>query len=219
MQHDVAEDRITKSVDKVRAQFRNDDLGVAVDLAPEEVIQKYTTAAKDAYDKNLRAAAATLQNDLQNAERALQLTVDAAKTLPHPVDALELQALSDTTRSTERLRIVLEQDRAERRLQNKTIAEVANLYEQAKPERDGVLLWHIESQHAAGWSETALAPSNDVVSGLRLKRLIEERQDARIKTNFPELAQARERLSKLKTATLDHHFKHLLSGRGLAAVR
>ena len=223
MNPDVAAERIGVAVDKVRETFRNDALGVKVDLTPEDVAKKYTTAARAQYNKNLRETAATISKELTATDQALAMATTAAATLPHPVDALELQALSDTTRATERLRIAIEQDRAERRLAGKTLAQVIEIYAQAKDERDATLVWYIEAQQAAGWAETSLAPSSreDATGmvGSRLKSAIEERQKARVAKNYPELAQARERLEKLRrSATLDSHIKHLQGGRGLASV-
>lgn len=219
MNPEAAAEKIGQAVNKVRGQFSGDALGIAVDLAPADVVKKYESAARQAYDKTLRETAAALSSELQATERALNQTIAVASSLPHPLDATEQGAVSDNTRAVDRLRATIEVDRAERRLAGKTLAQVIDMYAGTKDSRDGALVWYIESQYAAGWRDVNLVSTpDDAAAVMNLKRLIGERQKARVEANHPELAQARERLSKLRTATLDSQFRHLLQGRGLAAV-
>lgn len=216
----VVDERIGHAVDKVRSQFSNDALVVAVDLTPEDVVKKYNTAARQQYDTNLRDIANTLQADLQAGEQGLDAVTAEVGRLPHPIDALDQQALSDNTRAIERSRLTMDIDRTERRLTGKTHAQVVDLYTATPDARDPTLIWTIEVQHAAGWVETPLTPSpDDAVAILKLRELIRARQQARVTKNHPQLMEARERLNKLRSATLDSQIRHLQSVRGLAAVR
>ena len=105
-------------------------------------------------------------------------------------------------------------------LAGKTMSQIVDLLTDTRDDRDGVLTWFIEQQHANGWRDVALTQTSENAAAiLKLRRLIAERQQARVAKNYPELAQACEKLTKLRRASLDSQIRHPLSGRGMAAVQ
>ncbi len=76
-------------------------------------------------------------------------------------------------------------------LAGKTMSQIVDLLTDTRDDRDGVLTWFIEQQHANGWRDVALTQTSENAAAiLKLRRLIAERQQARVAKNYPELAQA-----------------------------
>ena len=149
----------------------------------------------------------------------MDVAMVAAGTLPHPHDAIgHDKLLSETAKSVEKLRATIELDRFERVFSGKSVAAVLTAYERG--ERDATLCWFVESQDDAGWTDVTLANGpDDAAALLKLRKVIAARRVARADAVAPDLAVARERLKKIRTATLDSQIRHLVNDRrGLAAV-
>jgi hypothetical protein len=213
--------RIAAAVEEGLAKVRDHFTVGGVSAVPAAVLQDSEAQLRAAYDERLRETAAKLRAELADTEKTIKENIELVGQLADPLEKAAARYTSATEHELAKLRIGLDLDRAERRLTGKPLAGRADLYEQATDERDEALIYVIETQARTGWRDIPLTgDSNDAAAVLRLRRLIEARQRARVEKAAPDLLEAQARLKAALPAQVRDLFGHLLDQhRGLALVR
>jgi hypothetical protein len=91
-------------------------------------------------------------------EKALAETIELAGQLPDPIRAASAQIGSVVEHEVTRVARLLEADRVERRIANKTPDVVADLYLRSTSD---VERWVIEAQHRGGWQDVPFSTPPD----------------------------------------------------------
>lgn len=124
-------------------------------------------------------------------EKALAETIELAGQLPDPIRAASAQIGSVVEHEVTRVARLLEADRVERRIANKTPDVVADLYLRSTSD---VERWVIEAQHRGGWQDVPFSTPPDPKGVARLGRVIREAQRARVEQDHPALIAAEAKL-------------------------
>jgi hypothetical protein len=189
-------------------------LAAGWDGVPAEVLEAAESAERDLYDDDLRKIQSHIDRELREINRECQERLAAAEQVgPEPA----LHGASEEVRLLAKLTGDNQKAAALTLLSGRSIGYVRQQYAQARDEDNRELVRLVEDQIGRGFVDLRLTPDRTDASELMaLRVLVRERRTARAQQRDPEAVTARQRLTEMRSATVDSLLRHVRSGRGIA---